>query len=75
MNNLLETMKKKYSLTIEDNMILIEPEEWGFTTFPIKNPETAMRVTAEEYFGLMMDEYTIDLENRKVILRLEEEKI
>ena len=44
--SLIDLMQEKYNLTIdEDGKILLEPEEWGFTTYPIKDPKTAMRVT------------------------------
>lgn len=65
--SLINLMQEKYNLTIEDGKILLEPEEWGFTTYPLKNPETAMRVTEEEYFGLMMGEYYIDTDSNKVL--------
>ena len=65
--SLIDLMQEKYNLTIDENdRILLEPEEWGFTTYPIKNPKTAMRVTQEEYFGLLMHEYYIDLNTRTV---------
>lgn len=65
--SLIDLMQEKYNLTIdEDGKILLEPEEWGFTTYPLKNPETAMRVTQEEYFGLLMNEYYIDLDTYTV---------
>lgn len=65
--SLLNMMKDKYLLTIEDGKILIEPDEYGFTTYPLKDKATAMRVTEEEYYGLMMQEYYIDLNTKKVL--------
>ena len=70
MTNLLDTLKDKQLLTLDDdNNIILHPDgQYEFTTYPLPtNHEGCISITKDEYVGFLLGLYMFDESLSKVV--------
>jgi len=67
-SNLIEKMAKEYLLTTEGEYVWVLPSEMGFSTYPLPEDKSGcIKVTKDEYLGLLLGQYTFDETLTKVV--------